>query len=301
MEDLLDLDWSAPTNGTKQQPPLQPEPLKSTNTSFDFLSLPKASTGQANYYASPSLRPTSPNTAPIPQHARFAVPLRPSSGLSTPVQSAGDAFSNLLSLFGSTPLPGPSESISKPMSLAERQKQLAEAKQKQAEHDKKQFELWETLGTGTGARNTPVLKSAPFDDVLKPISRPMSAMGEPEILGPVPARNTQAKSIGGTFWENNDFLPSRPASNPPAVSTGNNSSQPADPFGFDSVSSSVSQAGPSRSQGGSGMRTPISNFDFGDGGDDEDDLLGELGKPAKAKPDLVAGEVCVTFELYLIV
>ncbi|OXG23532.1 UBA/TS-N domain-containing protein [Cryptococcus neoformans Tu401-1] len=91
----------------------------------------------------------------------------------------------------------------------------------------------------------------------------------------------------GAFW---DSLGSRsvtttPPPPPPAAAV------PADPFDFDTfentLNGSATASLASKSGETSGIRTPLSTLDFGDGdpaddllGDPADDLLGELGKPA---------------------
>jgi hypothetical protein len=74
-----------------------------------------------------------------------------------------------------------------------------------------------------------------------------------------------------------------------------------DPFDFDALDAATSEVRPyatantsaSGRNGTSGMRTPVSDFDFGDreGGEEEDDFLGELGRPARPRQGTERAEV----------
>lgn len=143
----------------------------------------------------------------------------------------------------------------------------------------------------------------------------------PEILAPTPAPAQNTKSKAGTLWDNPAFLspssaPSpRPTSSAARSVTASSSTStsaritpaprspqpPVDPFDFDALDAATSEVRPytntntsaSGRNGTSGMRTPVSDFDFGDreGGEEEDDFLGELGQPARPRPETGRAEV----------
>ena len=252
MDDLLDLDWSsapkasgsklpphAPTSG-ESQIPLQPS--KSPSPGFDLFA--KSANGAPNYYSStPTIRPSTPATAPLPSQPTLQAP-KPAkaanAGSATsvsvpPSARVGDAFSSLLTFNSAA---GPSKTLS----LAERQSQLAEEKRKKAEHERQQFEahgsFWENLGTQSQAPSRP------------PSSKPEVILPNIKLPPPSPTWDIERATSQST-------------SHPHRY-----------PFDFDVMEIPLDRLAPTSN--GSGMRTPVSDFDFGDG---NDDLLGELGKP----------------------
>lgn len=327
MDDLLDLNWSSGASGQKAlaQPPLKPT-SNAPSGSFDFLA--KAATSGPNYHSStPPFRSSTP-LSPAPALQPNAVPSRltqpkpngsgasslASSANPSPNPGSSDAFANLISLAGS----GRASPLTKNASLADRQKALAEEKQRKAELERQQFEVhddvWDTLGS---SRATPVMgssgqivsrsaNSTPFEDVLMPSksassSRPPSALGQPEVFEPKPA--TAKARGGGSLWTNDDFLSVRGQPGPSYV-------QPkvpiADPYDFDALGESI-LGGNSIDRGKTGSRTLASDFDLLDGvvprqagvDEDQDDFLGELGRPAKPQSSTQSSSVSVPLHSFV--
>ncbi|KAL7420261.1 auxilin-like clathrin-binding protein required for normal clathrin function [Cryptotrichosporon argae] len=271
MNDLLDLNWSS---GPSSQPALQPD--KPKTNAFDLLSKPSSPT----YLSSAPLRAT-PSPSPAFGRPASQSPLSnssPKTAASTSAPSrvatpAADAFSNLLSLPATA---GPSKSLT----IAERQAQLAREKQEAANREREQFAVdgafWNRFGGDSGPSLAPAPVLAPagkatngLDDLLQPTPRsaqlrPTStASGTGSQLSPQPPKNA------GTFW---DLQPDAEASPAPTATP--------DPWDFDALPAST----PAASKPASGMRTPVSNFDFNERDNDDGDLLGDLGKPARPKP-----------------
>jgi hypothetical protein len=213
------------------------------------------------------------------------------------------------------------------LSLAERQAQVAEEKKKKDDHERQQFEahgaFWETLGSGSTAKATTGING--FSTIANSSNITASSSSiPPKIIAPSPALSrapTSVKSTMGSFWdtppphtssastpksdlhadEEEDFLQSFSTSKAPEQTSRRKPSPkppPVDPFDFDQLDSvvpslAVGQGSGSGRGGSSGMRTPESNFDFGDGSgyinelgrndvngtEDEIDILGDLAKP----------------------
>ncbi|OCF43119.1 hypothetical protein I317_03088 [Kwoniella heveanensis CBS 569] len=343
MDDLLDLNWSAPSKpASAKSTPTGGATPASGAASFDFLtqSRPVSRTGTPNYYSSTPLRaatPSQPTSAALQvNNARLAPASSVASGRNTPVQpppvqaSGGggggggglDAFSSLLSM------PSSSGANGGTMTMAQRQKVKEDEKKRQDEEDRKRFEaegdFWDNLGSSSSTSTTAVgpiqsqikVSQHPpgltttnghdyLDDFLKPTPAGSARTKTPlqpasnEIVVPIAsAAPSGSKSSAGTFWDDFGDSTASTIKNqfPPIISAeqklqkpGSFSSQsrspapPADPFDFDALEGAVPKP-----NGGddSTIKTPLSNFDFGDGGDnDEDDILGDLGKPVTAKPN----------------
>ncbi|WVQ94257.1 hypothetical protein IAU59_001336 [Kwoniella sp. CBS 9459] len=343
MDDLLDLDWSAPSKpaSAKSTPAGGASPAPGA-ASFGFLAQPKplSRTGTPNYYSSTPLRAATPSQAASSStqigNARLGPAAAAGSGRNTPVQppaaAAGggagggglDAFSSLLSMPSSNGANGGA------MTMAQRQKAMEDEKKRKDEEDRKRFEaegdFWDNLGTTAPAAITngpvkPVPQSAQrsatsvstglddLDTFLRPTSaapaRTISPLRPPsnDILAPAPMTTAASKSSSGTFWDGFDESgPSKRIDRPVSsgqgsYKAGSSSSQsrspapPADPFDFDALEAAV----PTKTNGGtSTMRTPVSDFDFGDredhDADDDDDILGDLAKPVAAQPQARHGQ-----------
>ena len=315
MDDLLDLDWSdQPKQSTA--PPLHASSNASRratpNPTFDFLSKSASGNGQGpNYYSSgtPPIRADTPRTAPLPVQPRASTPsARPQTPQAPPPPAGTDAFSSLLVL-GDGPL-----GSAKKLSLADQQRQIAENKRKKEEHEKQQFtthgSFWDNLGSSSTAASstshTPVLQedqargsavastrgSGDLDNLLSPQPvRPTQPSALRQAHTPTPLLAAQP-SAEPAEWEDDDtFLTG--ASQQPSRAT----ASPSDPFDFDSLNGSLNGLAPPRGAEGlksssSGARTPLSAFDAEDSGtlgssrfDDEDDLLGELGRPVQSRAE----------------
>lgn len=261
MDDLLDLSWSA----APPAPPQKPQPA------FELLARPAPA---ASYSPSPS-----PSPAPAP-------PAKPAAA------AHSDAFSSLIAV------PAARAEQGKHMTMAEKQAAIAQEKRRKDEAQRAQFAadgaFWDSLG-----------------------SRSMTATPPPDSL-PRDSLDDLLQPPHGTFWDQygaSDLLSasSQPASQPPSHAHSPApppppppaAAAPADPFDFDTfentLNGSATASLASKSGETSGIRTPLSTLDFGDGdpaddllGDPADDLLGELGKPAP-KP----AQVCTHYTICL--
>ncbi|KAK6904801.1 hypothetical protein I203_105619 [Kwoniella mangroviensis CBS 8507] len=306
MDDLVDLNWSDPSKPVSKT--TTPQPTASSSSSFDFLSLSKPlSAGSGgntpNYYSSTPIRSSTPsqplntrlngtsntNDKPI---SRSGTPLQNS----TPQLGAGagtggsDAFSSLLSMPSSS-----SSADNKNMSMAERQKALEDEKKRKDEEDRKRFEaeghFWDNLGSSSSSTIKPPAKTVvqqkdDFDDFLKPTPAPTSnarakSPAQPtssnDILSPTSSSGpSKSSSAAGTFWDNHhdsDDLLSGSASKPMQAQNSTSPAPPIDPFDFDALSASITQSSSQPQSNGNGHAL----------GDDEFDILGDLGKPVSAK------------------
>ncbi|WWC85420.1 uncharacterized protein L201_000283 [Kwoniella dendrophila CBS 6074] len=330
MDDLVDLNWSAPSKPatTKPQPP--------TANSFDFLSLSKptstsiagiSGSNTPNYYSSTPLRSSTPSQQPLNPRLTNTINAnngnnsiggngnsKPISRSSTPnlpqtapISSGGgglDAFSSLLSI----PSSG-GNLVNRNLSMAERQKALEDEKKRKDEEEKKKFEaeghFWDNLGPSKSPQTTLPnsttsinRQSNDLDDFLKPTvtasnghrSKSPVQPVSNDILSPKPS----SSSISG---------PSKPSS---SAGTFWNTHNDADDF----LSASSSKVG--QPHKASSPAPPIDPFDFdalsasmsqpqhvnnGASGSshtldgDEFDILGDLAKPVSAKPRKVESEM----------
>ncbi|WWC57706.1 uncharacterized protein I303_100240 [Kwoniella dejecticola CBS 10117] len=224
MDDLVDLNWSAPsTTAPPAAPQKSKSPTGSSGNSFDFLSLskPQPSGGNTpNYYSSTPLRSSTPPQAQQPPLSlasqqfqpttsrpngskpisRSNTPLQngPSAAASTTSGIGGlDAFSSLLSM------PSSSSGASKNMTMADRQKAMEEEKKRQADEDRKRFEaeghFWENLGSSSTNNGANIIASSStnrpastpqndFDDFLKPSPTVQPRAKSPVTVQPPPSR-----------------------------------------------------------------------------------------------------------------
>ena len=316
MDDLLDLDWSSKqgSQGPKQTlQPTQTPKSNANNTAFDFL----AKSSGPNYYSTSStpLRPSTPQTAPLPSQlkpasngasthtsTRASTPQPRSQGqaISTNQQAdtqnnssnSTDAFSSLFSLSSAS-------STNHKMSLAERQAQIAEEKRKQVEQDKERYQadgsFWDNLGSGSAS--TPASAASPklpepvaprgpsplssgLGDLLSPTVAPIpptSAAGKAQQ--PLAKSTASSRSQSTVPWDDEDDFLSASMTSGQSASTRPSkavtSTQSDDPFDFDALQSSINASSSSRSR--------VNEDAYGDGADDTDDLLGELGRPSTSR------------------
>jgi hypothetical protein len=305
MDDLLDLSWSE-----------QPKPAKvgGSGSAFDLLSRP----GQGNYYSGsttplPPSKPASATGSSANLAAMRGTP-NPRNAASPRPPAGPDAFSDLL---------GAASTGGKSLSMAERQAQLAAQKAKEAEEERSRWgdgAFWDQLGSSSPAPAPTAPAPAPAQPLaaptpakpvavaaLQPSSRPASArpgssnsgsfwdmessLGQPK---PQPqSQKPKAKPPAkGSFWDMESALGQpEPKKSPPKddfdLLNGSKPSKdeiswddgllgsgskpatgPADPWDFDALSSSVPAGAPAAAEYG-----------------DDDDLLGELGKPVR-KPSV---------------
>lgn len=287
MDDLLDLSWSdqpKPSTPSSQASSRRATP----GPSFDFLSKPQSTGNTPHYYTTtPPVRSQTPKTAPLPSQPRLPTPnldKRANTPQPAPPSSSSDAFSSLLSL-------GTTQSASvKALSLQERQQKIAEEQRKKEQHEREQFSahgsFWDNLGSSSQSATiapTPVLaapSSKPssftngFDDMLSPQPVKTHRAAESNVAPslPPPGNNKGEWDDDDTFLAGPSILKPQPASQ-----------MANDPFDFDSLEATVKTISSlSKDNAASGMRTPVSNFDFGDGErdriDDDNDLLGDLSR-----------------------
>ncbi|OXG40709.1 UBA/TS-N domain-containing protein [Cryptococcus neoformans Bt15] len=164
-----------------------------------------------------------------------------------------DAFSSLIAV------PAARAEQGRHMTMAEKQAAIAQEKRRKDEAQRAQFAVDGAFWDSLGSRST----TTTYGD-----SDLLSASSQPASQPPSHAHS-----------------PAPPPPPPPAAAA------PADPFDFDTfentLNGSATASLATKSGETSGIRTPLSTFDFGDGdpaddllGDPADDLLGELGKPA---------------------
>ncbi|GMK56949.1 hypothetical protein CspeluHIS016_0307890 [Cutaneotrichosporon spelunceum] len=303
MDDLLDLSWS-------EQP--KPTAKGMGGSAFDMLSRP-----QGNYYSGASTPAASKPASNASSSANLAG-LRGTPGLRTTASPrpppANDAFSDLLSTSSTA-----SGSGGKSLSMAERQAQLTAQKARAAEEERNRWgdgAFWDQLGGSSTSSSAPAPEkplaapqpAKPFN--LGPALQPSSAASS-RSASARPTSATSAKKSAGTFWNMESALgqPEKPKKLPspsarggrdddihdilngskPAPATSLKPSQedeiswdnddellrssskaatssgPADLWDFDALSSSVP-----------GKSAPAADY-----GADDDDLLGELGKPVR--------------------
>ncbi|TVY41566.1 UBA domain-containing protein [Lachnellula subtilissima] len=262
MDDLNGLEWSASS---------------SSNTT-------KAPSGTGNYY--PTLRPTPPpqlsgRTTPLPNPASGALK---SSAFAAPKSVTQDSFSNLVS-FGS--------SKSNTLSLQEQQAKLLADKRKQEEEKKRQYEAqfgssqaWDGLGKRS-TTSTPSITSRSATPATIPLPTNFARPAPPAKSGSNSANSADddlfAAFNADTKVDNASFYP------PPSIpSSGTNTPG----FGGNTVDLSQPQAWeqPSGSLGGDTFGDDDDPFGLGQmkppkstpiATTDDDDFLGDLGKPVE--------------------
>ncbi|TVY49345.1 UBA domain-containing protein [Lachnellula occidentalis] len=262
MDDLNGLEWSASS---------------SSNST-------KAPSGTGNYY--PTLQPTPPpqlsgRTTPLPRPASGAPK---SSALAAPKSVTQDSFSNLVS-FGS--------SKTNTLSLQEQQAKLVADKRKQEEEKKRQYETqfgssqaWDGLGNRSTA-STPSITSRSATPATMPLPTNFARPAPPAKNGSNTANNADddlfAAFNADTKVDNASFYP------PPSIpSSGTNTPS----FGGNTVDLSQPQAWeqPSSSLGGDTFGDDDDPFGLGQmkspkstpiATTDDDDFLGDLGKPVE--------------------
>ena len=292
MDDLLDLSWTDSKASAPKQ--LQPsastsrQPTPSSQPTFDFLAKPPSG---PNYYSTstPPIRGSTPKTAPLPQQPRLPDATHRSNTPNPPAKPAanGDAFSSLFSLAG-----GLTAASSKTLSLADKQKQAEIARAEQAEKQRQQFEadgsFWDNLGSSSTAKATSsgsnnARSFTPFDDLLAPQPVRPSTLRQTHTPSPAPSEPSRppTSAITSSAWDDDDTFLAGPSK--PVARTVPFPQPTSETFNFDAFDDTKPSLAPPTRQNGaassSGMRTPLSDFDFGDRGLD-DDLLGELGQPA---------------------
>ena len=208
-------------------------------------------TGYSSFRASP--QPQQNGSAPT------LVPSRPTSTVnsasklgSKPTTPANDAFGSLTSL--------PSQKAASNMSIQERQRQLLEEKRKQ---QLQQAQMWDSLGSGRGtpeargpSPGTAQKKEEDVDDILAAFNRAApvdKASHYPPPSGPASGRNTPATAQPP------------PMTNVAPIAFDDDD----DPFGL----AEVARKNKERSQEPKTRHTV-----------EDDDILGDLGKPVTAAP-----------------
>jgi hypothetical protein len=291
MDDLLDLSWSSPGSSSAPAKPLTPalQPSKPAPSlsAFDFLA--KSSTGTStngaapNYYNTTAPRPSSSSSTPL---AKAPAPVQPKPKAAAPAPP-GDAFSSLLGMGGGA-------SSTRNLTMAQKQAEMEDERRRKEEHEKAQFAglgSWEQFGSGatsagpsqasSSARTNggsgistpppplqpiPTRSGAAFDGLLKPIpvSRPSSSSSgiRTPVLPAASSSRTTAKSP--LAWDDDDdFLSSGTTNGGPSASAAKTTG-PADPWDFDQLAAVEPVKSQNGTRGGSGMRTPDPDFDFGE-------------------------------------
>ena len=262
MDDLSGLEWSASSKPAT-----------------------KAPTGTGNYY--PSLRPTPPptQTRSSPLSSHVSTTSKPSA-LAPPKSSTPDSFSNLVS-FGS--------SKTQTLTLQEQQEKLQADKQRKEEEKRKQYEtqfgssqLWDGLGSrGQSQASTPAITSRVGTPAAQPLpsnfARPTSPPtnsngadnGDSDLFAAFnadtkvdksshypPPSTTSSSSNTTSFGTNKGLDLSKPQAWEEKSGSLAGFEDDDDPFGLNDMK-------PRRS-----APAPIQTAD-------EDDFLGDLGKPVE--------------------
>lgn len=176
---------------------------------------------------------------------------RPSSTVNgSPRTGTGDAFGSLTSLR--------SQKGRDALSMQERQKQMVEEKRRQQEQ---QNSMWDNLGSGRGTpeirRPSPAVPQDDEDDILAAFNKDAPVNNASYFMPPSSSQVNSGRST-----------PATAAKSPPPVATGGFDDDD-DPFGLDEMSK--------KSNGHS--RAPAPRV-----ASDEDDILGDLGRPAQERP-----------------
>ena len=299
MDDLLDLNFSALTQAKPTSSGNFPKPLlnPTSSTSSNGNSASRSQSPAAfDLFAATASRPSglsSPAFGALPTRGPTPSRLQPASA---PKASTGgpDAFSDLLSSFGPASAGGSSVN-SRPgsgmgmnamgssmsgLTLVERQAKLAREKKEKEEKDRQAFDF-DSWGLGTSTGGTAGSRSSPIVPDVTSIVAPTKAAN---VLQPVP-RKAEAPVKGRSMhddWGFDDLLGSSsklpPASKTPIQASSRVSSTvPADPWDLDALASQSTQPqGRGRAVGRDEPRTN----DYSGQKDDEDNLLGDLGRPA---------------------
>jgi hypothetical protein len=256
MDDLLNTDWNAAAPAAKQNAP---------RPAFGMpMSIPSATSSSRASPAPSSFANTLPpppsfangHRAPSPFASNLPAPKAPSKTASP----ANDIFANLVSTNANKTQGN--------LSLLERQKQLQQEKLKQEQEKRQKYAqqygneatFWDTLGSGNGTPQPTVQRVVPpakhdEDDLLAAFNS--AAPVDKSSHFPVPAAST------ATSGRNTPAVVNQPNS------TSLLADDDDDPFGLGAV--------PQRKLSPYQPPQPIAN-------DDDDDILGDLGKPVTAKP-----------------
>ncbi|GAB7346989.1 hypothetical protein MBLNU459_g3142t2 [Dothideomycetes sp. NU459] len=258
MDDLLNADWNAPQSTTTAAAKPYNNPLSSY----------------------PGLRPSpSPSLSnlPTPQHlSRPSSALNATKGPFKAPSPANDSFSNLLSLNANKPTGS--------LSLQERQKQLLAEKKKQEEEQRARYaaqfgasdaRIWDNLGSGKatpepriaspaiGSARAAATRSVPDDedDILAAFNSAAPVDKSSHFPPPTLSAGASGRST-----------PVAPQSNARVYAPTNHGNlmggDDDDPFGLGAM--------PQRNAASSQPTAASAN--------DDDDILGDLGKPVTAKP-----------------
>lgn len=277
----MSLDWNAPAAKKSSQQSNRP-PQTTSTPSFPLLN---------------------PSPSPIPSLSRGSTPLSTQlsgAALSTtfrglkvpskPSTPANDSFSSLLATKSSKPADN--------LSLQERQRQLQEEKEKQRKQLESQFgapdnAFWDSLGSGRSTPNATAGAPAPSQQpasasLSSTINKPFAAINAPASASPAPAEDEddilaafnsaapvdasshypvpQASSSRDVTPSQGTGLRSNGASS--SAATGSGFGDDDDPFGLSQLSSRSAAQPPQ----------PAPAFE------QDDDILGDLGKPVSELP-----------------
>ncbi|KAI0023635.1 hypothetical protein F4780DRAFT_728869 [Xylariomycetidae sp. FL0641] len=251
MDDLSGLDWSSPNTGNGTKPPAM-NPMS-----------------PSSFY--PTLQPT-----PSPQPSGRSTPLsRPTTGVSGPKPNAPrpatDSFSNLVSFGGSR---GNAN-----LSLRERQEQLAAEKRQKEEEQRKRLQdqygggqFWDSLGQGSASATRTTSPAVPSLGSGKGAANGLAQDDDDDLFAAF-KKDTKVDNashyppppqpISGKSTPQLD-LTSASAWNKPATTNQGAFGDDDDPFGFNAMKPQNQ-----------------TQYQTGGGAVDDDDFLGDLGKPVE--------------------
>lgn len=301
MDDFKDLVWTSPASSSTQQNSTLKATPRSGGDAFSYLA--NSGRGTPNYVASG-------------QNSRSMTPTSaPTKASSTTPSGSVDAFSNLLNFGGSSGANGS-------MSIADRQAQADRARREQEERQRKEMQLqgsfWDRFdgGSANGGSTRPgpqLVKTNPNGGLaalgdlgatrstpaLKPpisLGRPITPTTIPKSSpSPAPPPAAAATKAPVSVWDF-DLLGTAPSTSALTSASATSSPTPGDDSvlgDFDLLGSSAAVVGKQRIEA---TITDPGDFDWGDredrngadvandSGDEGDDLLGDLGRPVKARP-----------------
>ncbi|KAL5636390.1 hypothetical protein ACGC1H_000378 [Rhizoctonia solani] len=289
MSDFADL-WNSVTPNANKKPvnqSLGSQLNASSRNALGTTSQPNSRTHTPSYFSSTGI---SPQTSGQTQRPNPGLTVTGATAKSPSSANGGDAFGDLFTPSG--------VSQSKNLTIAERQAQANREQAKAQELARKEREahgaFWDQLEFSASGRSTPMNNTILSTGSLTAQPQPQAPRINTELLvpsrvSPLPSSKPSASAVtsasNADMWDLDSLLTSsKPVSPAPptssVVSPGPRSAQARNDL-FDLLDST--QSNNERNLGTSIRNSPIrsgtpGDFDWGDR-EDQDDLLGELGKP----------------------
>ena len=283
----------SPANGSLSGVMRFDQPLRTSSglaSGFGDLHSPH-STGNA------TSRTSTQSSGPTSSVAPRAGPSGSNGTSTTTTSSKSDAFQDLFALSGTA------SSSTQKQSLADRQAQMEREKREKEERERQQFNFDGGFLDGLGGGPSAASNGGSFARSISPALAPTPAAA-PKILKPLPQH---AKPAGkGSFWDSQFASAGASSSSatsstgrlpktgngggmtatdrwdtPPVKRVGSSVAPPDDPFDFDALARATPGIAGSS---GSESRSGIGGLE-----DDDDDFLGQLGKPVSQARTMESG------------